>query len=170
MKRIVAVVLITVLVAPPAWAQQSKKPLDWKRVQRLEPGTRITLTVSRGTTTKALFLYADEATLFTLRTTEPPLSGRVRGVLVRIGSDWPRVLSHAPSRTVDGVRVSDEGVFDGPRKLGDLAELIQQTPRADVLAAREQGEGSHVGRNVLLGLLAAFVAMGIAVRIAYPDN
>ena len=52
-KRIIATILVTLLVAPPAFASEKPgKPIDWQKVQTLKAGAKIFLTVSGGQATQ----------------------------------------------------------------------------------------------------------------------
>jgi len=157
MKRIVAVILITLLVTPPASAGQGTgKPFTWKAVTRLEAGTEIMFTVTDGPPTKVELLFADDSTLVTLKPGNPKLPRRVERVLLMTGSHWPNILYRGGSNTTDRVRVSKDGVFDGDRKVADLV----QTPRGDIRGIWEPAH-SHLIRNIMIGA-AAFLGVLIA--------
>jgi hypothetical protein len=148
MKRVIAVILISLLVAPTASAgQKPPKLIDWQKAQQLKPGTEIVLTVSGGQPTKVRLLFADEAILMTLKATAPKLPRRVEEFLLDVGPRWPSVVSGG-SWTFNRLQVSPKGIFDGDEKLVDLAAVVQQTPRTDVLEIAEPPH-SHVLRNVL---------------------
>ena len=151
MKRIIAMILIGLLVAPPTSAgQKHGKPIDWQKVQKLKPGTEIVLTATGGQPTKVRLLFADEATFVTLKATSPKLPGRVQDALFGLGSKWLGILNEGQRQTVDQVRVSQDGIFDRDKKLADLADLVQQTPRGDVVEISDPHH-SHVARNVFIG-------------------
>jgi len=125
MKRIIAMILIGLLVAPPTSAgQKHGKPIDWQKVQKLKPGTEIVLTATGGQPTKVRLLFADEATFVTLKATSPKLPGRVQDALFGLGSKWLGILNEGQRQTVDQVRVSQDGIFDRDKKLADLADLV----------------------------------------------
>ena len=176
MQRIVAVILVLLFVAPPALMGQKPNTLvDWDKVQRLKAGTKITLTVTGNVPTNVRFLFADEATLVTLKPIQPKLAGRVERTLFSIGSQWPAILNRGDGVEDGKVRVSREGVFDGAQKVANLSDLIQQTPRGDVLSTPEaatQPPHSHWVRNILIGfaiVVGTSLVICVAARVCGPD-
>ena len=168
MQRIVAVILAFLLVAPPMSAgQKPNAPVDWDKVQRLKPGTTITLSIRGQAPTNVRFLFVDETMLVTLKPTQPKLSGRVERTLFSIGSQWPAILNSGESADDGKVRVSREGVFDGTQKVSDLADVIQQTARGDVLSTAEPPH-SHLRRNILIGIGILAAALYVAVWAVGP--
>jgi hypothetical protein len=171
MQRIVAVILVILLVAPPAsGGQKPNAPVDWDRVERLKAGTKITLTVTGNPPTKVRILFADETTLVTLKPAQPKLAGRVERTLLSIGSKWPAVLNRGESFEDGRVRVLPEGVFDGAQKVANLVDLVQQTPRGDVLSIPEavlKPPHSHWVRNILIGFVVAAVTI-IVILLTVP--
>ena len=168
MKRKLAVVLIGLLIAPPASAvQKPNNTIDWQRVQKLTAGTEIVLTVTGGQPTKVRLLFADEAALVTLKATDAKLPGRVREVLFGLGAKWPAIFAGL-TYTDDRVRVSQDGVFDHDKKLAEFADVVQQTPRGSVQEIAEP-QHSHFWRNVVIGVTAgAAVVVVLLLRFA-PD-
>jgi hypothetical protein len=164
MQRIVAVILVILLVAPPASAgQKPNAPVDWDKVQRLKPGTTITLSIRGQAPTKVRFLFADETMLVTLKPTQSKLSGRVERTLFSTGSQCPAILNTGGGVEDDRVRVLRDGVFDGTEKVGNLPDLVQQTPREDVLNIPEVAPHSHWVRNILIGFAIAVSIVFIAL-------
>jgi hypothetical protein len=51
--------------------------------------------------------------------------------------------------TSDRLRASQDGIFEGDRKLADLTDVVRYTPRRDALLIVEAPH-SHVGRNALI--------------------
>jgi hypothetical protein len=162
MKRIIATILIGLLVAPPATAgQKSGKPIDWQKAQKLKAGTEIELTVTGGQPTKVRLLFADEAILVTLKPDARKLPGRVRDALFGLGSKWLGILDEGQRGTVDQVRVSQDGIFDRDKKLAELSQVVQQTPRGQVQAISET---PHSKRALYIGIPAL---VGIVLLILF---
>ena len=154
MKRIVAVILISLLVAPLALADQKPgEPITWEKAQQLKAGTEVWLTVKDGPTTKVKVLFADDSLLVTLKPGTAKLPDRVERTVLMTGSHWPNILYRGGSSITDQVRVSKDGVFDGDRKLADL----MQTSREDVLAISEPPRQSQWGW-IILGVVGAVIA------------
>jgi hypothetical protein len=58
------------------------------------------------------------------------LPERVSRALIDIGGQWPEVFGGAVAYSqADGVRVEAAGIFDGSRKVADLAQVVQRAPR-----------------------------------------
>jgi hypothetical protein len=163
MRRIVAIILVSLLVAPPAAAaQKAGEPFTWQDALTLKAGTEILLTVTGGQPTKVRFLFADDTMLLTLNPARPNLSPHVEHALVGIGMQWPAILDGGLTLGGNGVRVSQDGVFDGSQKVGDLAELTQQTPRGDILAVSAVPR-SHRVRNI--AVVAAIAGAMILISL-----
>jgi hypothetical protein len=163
MKRVIAMILIGLLVAPPASAGQKQgKPIDWQKAQTLKPGTEVVLTVTGAQPAKVRFLYADETALLTLKPTAPKLPGSAKDTLFRLGPSWPAIFSGSTFK--DGrVHVSLAGIFDRDKKLADLSDVVQQTPREDVRAIFRPPSHSHFVRNFLIGFAVLIGVMLIAM-------
>jgi len=171
MRRIIATILIALLVAPPASAGQKQgKPIDWQKTQTLRPGTEIVLTVTGGQPTKVRLLFADEATLVTLKPTARQLPGGVERLLFSVSSQWPGIFNTGATYSSERLRVSQDGIFDRDQKLADLADVVQQTPRAGVQQIAEAPH-SHVGRNILIGVgVAVGVLLIIMATVPYFED
>ncbi len=166
MKRIVAFILISLLVAPPASAgQQPPKAIAWEQAQQLEPGKEILVTLTGEQPAKVSFLFADNATLVTRKPTTSKLAGDVERALRVVGPKWPAVFEGYPV-TVDRVQVSRDGIFEQGRKVADLGDVVQQTPRADVLSIAEPPSHGHGLRYFLIGLAAAITVMILLIGIS----
>jgi hypothetical protein len=169
MKRMVAVILISLLVAPPASAgQKPGKPITWEEAQQLNAGTEIMLTVKDSPPTKVKLLFADGSILVALKPDAPKLPSRIERPLLSLGSKWRDILSRGGSLTLDDVRVSKDGVFDGDRKVADVAEVIQWAPRGDVVGISEVPH-SHLARNILIGVGILVAAAVVALVATGPD-
>jgi len=157
MKRVIAMILIGLLVAPPASAgQKPLKTIDWQKAQTLKPGTAIVLTVTGSQPTKVRLLFADEAMLITLKPSAPKLPAEVEQFLLDVGPRWTSIINDRGKYTFEPLRVSQDGIFDRDKKLADLADVVQQTPRASV---REIAEPRHSHRRlyILIAVLAALI-------------
>lgn len=165
MQRTVAAILIGLLVAPPASAGQKQgKPIDWQEAQKLQPGTEIALTVTGNQPTKGRLLFADETRIITLKSTAPKLPGGVEKLLFSIGPAWPGIFDANATYASARLRVSQDGIVDGDRKLAELADVVQLTPRRNVEELSIH-RGLSVGKWVLIGVLIAsgvFLALFLA--------
>jgi hypothetical protein len=158
--------------APPLASDQDRNRVsDWSRVQQLQPGTEATLTLTGSPAAKVRLLVASDDAVFVLRPGGPKVPDRVSRALIATGRQWPAVFSggvtYAPA---DGVRVADGGVFDGNRRVADLAQVVQRAPREDVREIRVAGKrkgnkrmaaiGAAVGAGAGL-LVGAFVGLSM---------
>ena len=170
MKRIISAILVCLLVAPPAFAgQKPNKPISWEKTQKLKPGTELVLTVTGGTPTKVRFLFADDTTLVTLKTTGPKLSARVEEFLFDVGPTWRAIVSGGGMYTLKPLRVTQDGVFDGNQKLAELSEVVQQTRRGDALELSVVRHSRHVKAHVL-AIVAILAVVGLFVARAANAN
>lgn len=160
MKRLIALFLVGLLVAPPASAgEKPGKPIDWEKVQTLKGGTEIVLTVTASQPTKVRLLFADEATLVTLKPTASKLPGGVQKALFEIGAQWPSILNTGATYSSERLRVSQDGIFNRDTKLAGLADVVRQTPREEVQQVAEPPH-SHVARHI-----ASAVAVAVGVLL-----
>ena len=171
MTRLIAMILISLLVAPPASAGQKQgKPIDWQKAQTLRPGTEIVLTVTGGQPTKVRVLFADETMLVTLKPDAPKLPRGVERLLFGVGPEWPGIFDSGATDSRDRFRVSQDGVFDRDKKVADLSEVVQRAPRGDVQEIAEPPH-SHVGRNILIGVgVAVGVLLIIMATVPYFED
>ena len=149
--------------------QDRNRVSDWSRVQQLQPGTEITLTVTGTPAVKAQLLVASHDAVFVLRAGGPKLPDHVSRALIGVGSQWPAVFSGgAPYFLADGVRVADGAVFDGNRRVADLAQVVKRAPREDVREIRVPGQlkGSKLKAAVGAGV-GFFLGASIAVGLGY---
>jgi hypothetical protein len=166
----IAAVPLDAPVPPSAGDQDRDEASGWLRVEALQPGTEVTLTVTGTPAVKAQLLVASHSAVFVLRPAGPKLSGRVSRALLGVGSQWPAVFSGGVAYSLaDGVRVADGGVYDGNRRVADLAQVVQRTPREDVSEIRVAGQrkGNKLRAAVAAGggfLLGAYIGTALAFK------
>ena len=162
--------LISLFVAAPASAgQEPPKSADWQKAETLKAGTEVVLTVTGEQPTKVRFVYADETALLTLKPTARKLPAGVQTFLLDVGPKWSSIINDGGTYTFEPLRVSQDGIFDRDKKLADLADVVQQTPRAEV---REILKPSARKRHVWTGLAigAAVGAVGGFALLASDDT
>jgi hypothetical protein len=178
MKRVIAMLLIALLVAPPASAAQAPdKPIAWEKVQTLKAGSTIFVTTG-GAPTMTQLLFADEATLFTTKTplTTPPKE--VVRALYDVRAEWPAVARGEKDLRRGDLRVSKDGVFGSAGKLYDLADVVQVTSRHEVTQiarARGRHEDSGIHRffakvDKVVGAVAMALFVAVSVLAAVDEE
>jgi hypothetical protein len=174
LSRSIASAIAAVRLEPPAQPsagdQDRDRDPDWSRVQQLQPGTEATLTVTGTPAATVRLLVASDDAVFVLRPGGPKLPDRVSRALVGIGGQWPAVFSGGVAYSqADGVRVEADGIFDGNRKVADLAQVVQRAPREDVREIRVAGKRKGNKLLAVVGagggfLLGASIGMGLALK------
>jgi hypothetical protein len=105
----------------------------YKRARRLEPGTRVTVTIKDAAPMPRYFVLVDSVQLVVLNLSADGLPKRQ---LLNMAIDNPAWMA-ATYRTIykDGnVRVGPDGVFVKDRKVCDLAEVVERIPREKVVS------------------------------------
>lgn len=158
-------------LAPPSGGDQDRDEASgWSRVRQLQPGTEATLTVRGSPAAKVRLLVASNDAVFVRRPGGPKVPDRVSQALVGVGSRWPAVFSGGASYSLaDGVRVADGAVFDGNRRVADLAQVVQRTPREDVSEIRVAGQRKGNKRMAALGAGAGLL-VGAYVGFSMSDK
>ena len=159
MRRCLAVALVVAL-----WAQGtvSAAGLTWERLRAFPPGTDVRIS-HRG---DRLVVGADESTLTVLNLTDPQLSGRAKRALrdlVRAHPEQFLTPAGAWRYTFNNVRLTpDGGILVGDQKVADIAQVVEQIPRADL-----QASDSITRKGMSFGQKAAIisVASGVAALI-----
>ena len=180
MKRVIAMLLIALLVAPPAFAAEKPgEPMAWEKVQTLKAGSTILVTTGGGSFMTQL-LFADEATLFTTNTPLTTLPKEVVRALYDVRAEWPAVARGERDHRRGDLRISKDGVFASAGKLYDLADVVRVTSRQEVteIAKAPQTRGRHEDSGIhragvkvfkVLGAVAAGLVMAVSV-LAWVDE
>ena len=166
MKRLVAVVLVSLLVAPPMTAAQPPAgQSDWSRVRKVGYGTSILVTLDDGRRLALRVLGADESALYGFQTLEGKLTGRVERTLADVSATWTRILTGSIIVN-DKVRISLDGIFDDGRKVAD----VQQAPRDGIrmISGPVRQRGSARSAAILAGI-GGFIGLSMAASLAMKD-
>jgi hypothetical protein len=105
----------------------------WKRVQRLDPGAKLTVTVEGAPPAERYFVLLKESELVVLNLTGTDLPKRQLLNMAKDNPDWMA----ATAKTIykdNSVRVGPDGVFVKDKKVASLDEVVQHIPRAKVTA------------------------------------
>jgi hypothetical protein len=109
--------------------------VTWKRVQRLDPGARVKITVG-GTVVERYFVRADDNELIVLNLSAANLPKRQ---LLNMAVDNPAWVAGTSKTTYrdNNLRIGPEGVFVKDQKVAELAQVVERIPRDRVtLVAR----------------------------------
>ena len=109
--------------------------VQWKHVQRMDPGTRITVTVDGAAPVERYFVQLRDAELIVLNLSAPDVPRRQ---LLNMAKDNPQWMSDTSKTTYkdNDVRVGPDGVFVKEKKVAGLDEVVEHIPRARVSALK----------------------------------
>ena len=100
----------------------------FKRAKKLDPGTRVAVTVSGAPPVERYFVLIDTVELVVLKLDAPGIPKRA---LLNMAIDNAAWMA-ATYRTIyknNGVRVGPEGVFVKEKKVADLKDVVERIPR-----------------------------------------
>jgi hypothetical protein len=105
----------------------------WERLQRLDPGARLKVTVGGAAAVERYFVMADEKELVVLNLTASNLPKRQ---LRNMAADNPAWIAGTSKTTYrdNNLRIGPDGVFVKDQKLADLAEVVERIPRDRITA------------------------------------
>ena len=109
--------------------------VQWKRVERMDPGTKIAVGVDGGATAERYFVQLSDSELVVLNLTGAELPKRQ---LIEMTKDNPSWMAGTATSTYkdNSLRVGPEGVFVKDRKVGDLNDVVLHIPRSKVTAIK----------------------------------
>jgi len=109
--------------------------VQWKRVQRLDPGAKITVAVDGGAPAERYFVKLNESELVVLNLTAEDLPKRQ---LIEMAKDNPEWMAGTAKTTFkdNNLRVGPDGVFVKDKKVADLNQVVEHIARAKVTAIK----------------------------------
>lgn len=109
--------------------------VPWKRVQRMDPGSKLTVTVDGAAPAERYFVQLSESELVVLNLTSAELPKRQ---LIEMAKDNPEWMAGTAKTTYrdNNLRVGPDGVFVKDKKLCNLDDLVVHIPRAKVTAIK----------------------------------
>ena len=105
----------------------------WKRARRLEPGTRLTVTVAGGAPLDRYFVLVDSVELVVLNLGTPGLPKRQLLNMAIDNAAWMAATSRTTYKD-NSLRVGPDGVFVKGKKIADLNAVVERHPLATVTA------------------------------------
>ncbi len=132
MQKLVCGICLVFVVAVSAFAGDEAM---WKRVQRLDPGTRIAVTMDGSAPAERYYVKLDAGDLIVLNLSAPELPKRQ---LINMAKDNPDWMANT-AKTIykdNNVRVGPDGIFVKEKKVANLSEVVERIPRARVTALK----------------------------------
>ncbi len=109
--------------------------VQWKRVQRMDPGTKITVAVDGAAPAERYFVRLSESELVVLNLTSAELPRRQLIEMAKDNPDWMAGTAKTTYKD-NSLRVGPDGVFMKDKKLCNLDDLVVHIPRAKVTAIK----------------------------------
>ncbi len=103
----------------------------WKRVQRLDPGSKVKVTVEGARPAERYFVQLNSTDLVVLNLTAPEVP---KTRLIEMTRDNPEWMANAGTAIYrdNSIRIGPDGVFNKDRKVCELATVLERIPRAKV--------------------------------------
>jgi hypothetical protein len=109
--------------------------VQWKRVQRLDPGARITVTVDSAAPAERYFVQLTDSELVVLNLTVADLPKRQLIEMAKDNPEWMAATAKSIYRN-NSVRIGPDGVFVKDRKVCNLNDVVEHIPRSRVTAVK----------------------------------
>ncbi len=103
----------------------------WKRVRRLEPGTRITVTVSGAAPVERYLVQLDDTELVVLNLGAPNLPTRQLLNMAITQPGWMAATAKTTYKN-NSLRVGPDGVFVKDKKVANLSQVVEHVNRSRV--------------------------------------
>jgi hypothetical protein len=100
----------------------------WKRLQRLDAGARLKVTVGGAAAVERYFVQLNDTELIVLNLTAANLPKRQ---LLRMAADNPAWIAGTSKTTYrdNNLRIGPDGVFVKDQKVAELAQVVERIPR-----------------------------------------
>jgi hypothetical protein len=133
MKRLVYVIA---LVAVGTNAVLSADDAMWKRVQRLDPGTRVKIALEGAAPVERYFVQVNDSELIVLNLSTPDVPKRQ---LLKMAIDNPAWMADTSKTTYrdNSTRVGPDGVFVKDKKVAELNQVVEWIAWAKVTAIQK---------------------------------
>jgi len=129
MQKLVKLIAVVALLGTSALARADEGM--WKRVQRLDPGTRVKIAVGGAAPVERYFVTLSDSEIVVLNLTAP---GLPKGQLISMAVDNPGWMANTAKATYkdNSVRVGPDGVFVKDKKVASLADVVEHLERGKV--------------------------------------
>jgi len=100
----------------------------WKRLQRLDVGTRLKITVGTPEAVERYFVQLNDSEIIVLNLTGKNLPRRQ---LLRMAADNPGWIADTSKTTYrdNSLRIGPDGLFVKDQKVAELADIVERVPR-----------------------------------------
>jgi hypothetical protein len=105
----------------------------WKRAQRFDVGTRVTVTVAGGAPVERYFVLVDSVELVVLNLSMPGLPKRQLLNMAIDNAAW-MAATYRTTYKDNNLRVGPDGVFAKDKKLAELDQVVERIPRESVVS------------------------------------
>jgi hypothetical protein len=108
----------------------------WKRVQRLEPGARVKITLEGAAPVERYFVQVNDTKLIVLNLSAPDLPKRQ---LLNMAIDNPSWIAGTSKTTYrdNSLRIGPDGLFVKDKKVAQLDQVVEWIPREKVTAVQK---------------------------------
>lgn len=108
----------------------------WKRVQRLDPGARVKITLEGAAPVERYFVQVNDTKLIVLNLSAPDLPKRQ---LLNMAIDNPSWIAGTSKTTYrdNSLRIGPDGLFVKNRKVAQLNQVVEWIPREKVTAVQK---------------------------------
>ena len=108
----------------------------WKRVQRLDPGARVKITLEGAPPIERYFVQVNDTKLIVLNLSAPDLPKRQ---LLNMAIDNPSWIAGTSKTTYrdNSLRIGPDGLFVKNKKVAQLNQVVEWIPREKVTAVQK---------------------------------
>ena len=108
----------------------------WKRVQRLDPGARVKITLEGAAPVERYFVQVNDTKLIVLNLSAPDLPKRQ---LLNMAIDNPSWIAGTSKTTYrdNSLRIGPDGLFVKNKKVAELNQVVEWIPREKVTAVQK---------------------------------
>jgi hypothetical protein len=108
----------------------------WKRVQRLDPGARVKITLEGAAPVERYFVQVNDTKLIVLNLSAPDLPKRQ---LLNMAIDNPSWIAGTSQTTYrdNSLRIGPDGLFVKNKKVAELNQVVEWIPREKVAAVQK---------------------------------
>ena len=108
----------------------------WKRVQRLDPGARVKITLEGAAPVERYFVQVNDTKLIVLNLSVPDLPKRQ---LLNMAIDNPSWIAGTSKTTYrdNSLRIGPDGLFVKDKKVAELNQVVEWIPREKVTAVQK---------------------------------